>query len=60
VTGYLVDEGDTVTMAEHIGQLAASPDLRASMGAAGWARARERYTWDRERAELLRIMGLDG
>ena len=57
-TGYLVDEGDTRSMAERIAFLARNPDLRRQMGEAGWRRARKLFSWERERAELLRIFGL--
>lgn len=57
-TGFLVEEGDTVGMAERIVALAGDPDLRSGMGLAGWRRARERYRWERERETLLAIMGL--
>jgi len=57
-TGYLVAEGDTVGMAERILELASSPNLRRLYGSAGWERARAEFSWERERTELLRIMGL--
>lgn len=57
-TGFLVDEGDSAAMGDHIIALAADPDLRSRMGQASWARAKERFTWERERADLLRVMGL--
>ncbi len=58
-TGCLVEPGDSAAMADRIVALARDPDLRNRLGAAGWARAREHYTWERERSELLRILGLD-
>lgn len=57
-TGFLVNEGDTVAMAEAIIALAQRPALRTSMGMAGWERARQQFTWTRERAELLTVLGL--
>ena len=57
-TGFLVDEGDCRGMAGHLCTLAANPELRKTMGRAGWARASERFTWQRQRAELLAVMGL--
>jgi colanic acid/amylovoran biosynthesis glycosyltransferase len=57
-TGFLVDPGDTSTMADHILTLAADPDLRHRMGEAGWRRAQAHFTWERERSELLRVLGL--
>lgn len=59
-TGYLVDEWDSAAMAEKIVVLARNPDLRLQMGLAGWARAKETFTWDRERADLLKLLGIEG
>jgi glycosyltransferase involved in cell wall biosynthesis len=58
VTGFLVPEGDTEAMAGRLAQLARDADARLAMGRAGWARARERFNWTRERGELLRVLGL--
>jgi colanic acid/amylovoran biosynthesis glycosyltransferase len=58
VTGFLVTEGDVQTMAARITQLAEDRALRLAMGRAGWARARERFSWPRERHDLLRILGI--
>ena len=33
-------------------------NLRALMGTAGWQRAKECFTWEKERLSLLRVMGL--
>lgn len=57
-TGYFVDEGDSVTMAGQLLTLARDPDVRRAMGEAGWRRAKEHFSWESERAELLRILGL--
>jgi colanic acid/amylovoran biosynthesis glycosyltransferase len=59
-TGYLVEEGDYQAMADAISLLAREPDRRRDMGLAGWRRAREFFSWERERNELLRILGLAG
>ncbi len=59
VTGYLVEEGDSIGMAEHIITLAYNPDLRHRLGEAGWRRAKDNFSWSRERRELLRVLGLD-
>src|SRR5262245_24781587 len=59
-TGYLVDPGDTAGMARHIVRLANDAGLRNQVGTAGWRRARDLYSWDKERAELLRVLGLEG
>lgn len=56
VTGYLVDEGDTAAMADRIVRLARDPERRTTMGRAGWARARDRFSWARERDALLRTL----
>lgn len=47
VTGFLVPFGDEVLLAERLGQLLASPDLRSRMGVAGRARVLERFTQER-------------
>jgi colanic acid/amylovoran biosynthesis glycosyltransferase len=57
VTGYLVDPGDTGGMAESIVALARDPGLRRRMGRAGWERARDCFTWQREREQLLEVLG---
>ncbi len=57
-TGYLVQEGDSVGMAERLVALVRDPALRRRMGEAGWCRAKEHFSWEKERAELLRILGL--
>ena len=58
-TGLLVEEGDTRSMSDCLLTLARNGTLRQSMGAAGWRVARERFTWERERADLRRILGVD-
>lgn len=60
VTGYLVEEGDHAAMADAIALLARDPGRRHEMGLAGWQRAQELFSWNRERAELLRVLGLAG
>jgi glycosyltransferase involved in cell wall biosynthesis len=57
VTGCLVDEGDSITMGERIISLARDHNLRLKFGAAGWQCAKERFTWEIERASLLEVMG---
>jgi colanic acid/amylovoran biosynthesis glycosyltransferase len=59
-TGYLVEEGDYGAMADAIRLLAREPDRRRAMGVAGWSRAQELFSWKRERADLLRVLGLSG
>ena len=58
VTGFLVDEGDLAGMAERLVTLAGDRDLRLKMGTAGWRRAKERFSWKREREELLAVLGI--
>ncbi len=57
-TGYLVQEGDSTGMGERIVALAADCDLRRRMGVAGWERVRAHFTWEKERASLLKVMEL--
>lgn len=58
VTGFLVETGDSRDMAERIEQLARDRELRLAMGRAGWECARARFSWPRERSDLLRVLGL--
>jgi len=57
-SGYLVEPGDTVAMAERIVALADDGQLRSRMGLAAWKRVKEHFSWERERAQLLSILGL--
>lgn len=57
-TGYLVDEGDSSRMADSINVLASDFHRRQSMGEAGRKRAKCLYSIEREREELIRILGL--
>ena len=59
VTGYLVNEGDSTAMAERVLALALDHHARLKLGSAGWRRTKELFTWDKERASLLGVMGLD-
>jgi glycosyltransferase involved in cell wall biosynthesis len=47
VDGFLVEPGDVSAAAERLARLAADPELRAQLGAAGSANARERYSVER-------------
>ena len=58
-TGYLVDEMDWRSMASFIVGLALNPKHRVQLGKAGWRRANTLYSWERERTELLALLGLD-
>jgi len=57
-TGILVEEGNDAAMGQAIAQLAADPSLRENMGQASWQRASDNFTWERERQQLLQVMGL--
>ncbi|WP_224998109.1 glycosyltransferase family 4 protein [Cesiribacter sp. SM1] len=56
ITGFLVQEGDTVTMAQKINLLAADPELRQKIGLAGWQRAKQQFSWEKEKGDLLKIL----
>lgn len=58
VTGFLVRPGDNKDMAERIVTLSKHPDLRLTMGRAGWERARAELSFERERETMLRTCGL--
>lgn len=58
ITGYLVDEEDSVGMAERLTTLARDPGIRCRLGLAGWQRAKDHFSWEKERTDLLRILGL--
>jgi colanic acid/amylovoran biosynthesis glycosyltransferase len=56
--GLLVAERDTEEMAARIVELAADSQARTRIGDAAWRQARERFTWERERSDLLELLGL--
>jgi colanic acid/amylovoran biosynthesis glycosyltransferase len=56
VTGHLVAEGDSISMSERILDIAYDANKQKEMGSAGWARARDRFTWEDERKSLLSIL----
>lgn len=58
VTGFLVEEGNSAGMGECILKLAGDCSLRTAMGSTGWIRASELFSWDRERQQLLGVLGL--
>ena len=58
-SGYLVNEGDSQEMSERIIALANDSDLRRTMGHAGWQIAKERFTWEKECADLRAVLQLD-
>ncbi len=58
-TGLLVDEGNVKEMGKHIVALAQDFNLRQQMGLAGWQRVKEFFSWEKERQQLLKVMGLN-
>ncbi len=58
-TGYLVEEGDSRAMADRLVMLARDAELRQRMGRAGWERATERFSWEKEAIQLRQLLGVD-
>lgn len=58
VTGYLVDECDIEGMASHIEQLSHDSKLRNRFGQAGWLRAKQNFSWEKEKTALLKVLDL--
>jgi colanic acid/amylovoran biosynthesis glycosyltransferase len=58
ITGYLVDEGNSVAMAERIVALVQNPVLRRQMGISGWERAKEHFSWEEEKMRLVNLLDL--
>jgi phosphatidylinositol alpha-1,6-mannosyltransferase len=57
-TGLLVPYGDVRAIAETVATLLGDPDRAQRMGQAGRLRARQRFTYDRFRSDLLRALEL--
>jgi glycosyltransferase involved in cell wall biosynthesis len=57
VTGYLVDEGNIEGMASCIVQLANDAEFRDKFGQKGWKRAKQHFSWEKEKASLLELLG---
>ncbi len=57
-SGYLAAEGDATGLAHYLAGLATSPEDRARLGLAGWRRARDTFSWARNRRDLLAVLGL--
>jgi colanic acid/amylovoran biosynthesis glycosyltransferase len=55
-TGILVEPGDVEGQAEAFLSLSRDPDRRRTMGEAAWLRAKEHFSFEKERCELLRIL----
>lgn len=55
-TGFLVDEGDEVAMADHMIDLAKHPDLAATMGKAAREHVRENFSMERSLGNLWAII----
>jgi|SRR5579859_2152359 len=55
-TGILVDPGDIAGQAKAFLKLATTPTLRAHLGKAGWDRAQNYYSYQKEKDTLLRIL----
>ena len=58
-TGCLVEEGDSIGMAERIIHLVRNPGLRFRLGRTGWQRAKVHFSWEKERSQLLKVLGLN-
>jgi glycosyltransferase involved in cell wall biosynthesis len=58
-TGFLVNEGDVNEMAVKIIKLASDASLRINFGKAGWQRAKQQFSWQKERNDLIKLLGLD-
>lgn len=56
--GFLVPPGDVEAHARALLRLAADPQLRSRMGSAGWQRARQRFSLEREMHTLRRLLEL--
>ena len=58
VSGYFVGEGEIDCMASYIKKLSDNSTLRRQLGHAGWARAKEHFSWEKEKYALLKLLGL--
>lgn len=58
-TGYLVDEGDIKSMAEHMCNLVDNSELRNRFGKEGWSRAKNHFSWEKEKKSLLKVLGFE-
>ena len=58
VNGYLVNEGDENGMAYYIIDLYNDSAMREKLGRNSWLRAKENFSWEVERRQLIEIMNL--
>jgi glycosyltransferase involved in cell wall biosynthesis len=59
-TGVFVPRGDAVALARAVAELIEDPARRAALGAAGRARAAEKFSWDSVAAEFEAALGALG
>jgi colanic acid/amylovoran biosynthesis glycosyltransferase len=57
-SGFLVPEGDVEAMAARISRLVQSDDHRARLGIKAWETALAKFSWERERSQLLELLQL--
>jgi glycosyltransferase involved in cell wall biosynthesis len=55
VSGFLVERGDVAGLSGAIATLLDAPDVRASMAAAGRARAEQLFGWERPAGRLMKV-----
>lgn len=58
LSGYVVEEGDTTTMADKLLAVAKSKKMREDMGQAGREIVEKKFTWNTEKKSLLELMQL--
>lgn len=58
-TGFLVEEGDSQAMAQSIIELAKEKEKRVQFGHSGWEKARNQFSWEKEKRDLCHLMGLN-
>jgi glycosyltransferase involved in cell wall biosynthesis len=57
-SGYLVEEGDSDSMAQALVRLSRDSRLRQRLGRAAWERCRDSFSCEKEKAALLAVLGL--
>ena len=58
-TGAVIEPGNVGAQAEWFLRLERDSELRATMGRAGWRRAAERFSLDREESALMQLLRQD-